>query len=145
MDIRVARASGRAEREQAIEMIRHVRRRHWIHPRTLGADKGYDDGKFFKRLEEEFGVVPHVPVRRGKIKSQSEAGEARRRAKRRQSTQGYRNSQRVRKRVEEIFGWLKTVGGLRKTRFVGRWKTQLYAHAAAAGLNFLRLANLESG
>ena len=79
----MARASGRAEREQAIEMIRHVRRRHWIHPRTLGADKGYDDGKFFKRLEEEFGVVPHVPVRRGKIKSQSEAGEARRRAKRR--------------------------------------------------------------
>jgi transposase len=145
MDICVAEASGRVEREQAFEMLGRVRRRHWLRPKTLGADKGYDDGRFLKRLEEEFGVVPHVPLRRGKIKSRSEAGEARRRAKRRQSTQGYRHSQRVRKRVEEIFGWLKTVGGLRRTRFVGRWKTQLYAYAAAAGLNFLRLANLESG
>ena len=53
-------------------------------------------------------------------------------------------SQRVRKRVEEIFGWLKEIGGMRKARFVGRWKIQLYGYAAAASCNFLRREKLSA-
>ncbi len=51
-------------------------------------------------------------------------------------------SQRVRKRVEEIFGWMKTVGGLRKTRYCGLDRTQLHAYLVAAAYNLLRIARL---
>ena len=54
----------------------------------------------------------------------------------------YRVSQRKRKRVEEIFGWLKTVGGLRKTRFIGQAKTQMAAFISGAAYNLLRIAKL---
>jgi IS5 family transposase len=57
-------------------------------------------------------------------------------------TLGYAISQRVRKRVEEIFGWAKTIGGLRKTRFKGRARTQLAAYMVGAAYNLLRIANL---
>ncbi|CAL95243.1 hypothetical truncated transposase [Azoarcus olearius] len=57
-------------------------------------------------------------------------------------TEGYRISQRKRKRVEEIFGWLKTVGGLRKTRFIGQAKTQMAAFISGAAYNLLRIAKL---
>jgi len=55
---------------------------------------------------------------------------------------GYFASQRVRKRVEEIFGWLKTVGGFRRTRFKGKRKTQLAAYLTAAAYNLVRMARL---
>ena len=57
-------------------------------------------------------------------------------------TEGYRISQRKRKRVEEIFGWLKTVGGLRKTRFIGQARTQMAAFISGAAYNLLRIAKL---
>ena len=56
---------------------------------------------------------------------------------------GYRLSQRVRKRVEQIFGWCKTVGGLARARFVGRWKIAQQLQLSAAAYNLLRLARLE--
>ena len=55
---------------------------------------------------------------------------------------GYALSQRVRKRVEEIFGWMKTVGGLRRTRYRGLHRTQLHAYLVAAAYNLLRIARL---
>jgi IS5 family transposase len=55
---------------------------------------------------------------------------------------GYEISQRIRKRVEEIFGWAKTVGSFRKTRFKGRARTQLAAHFVAAAYNLLRISKL---
>jgi len=55
---------------------------------------------------------------------------------------GYRISQRARKRVEEIFGWLKTVANFRKTRFRGIERTQLAAHLSGAAYNLLRIAKL---
>ena len=55
-------------------------------------------------------------------------------------TEGYQVSQR--KRVEEIFGWLKTVGGLRKTRFIGQAKNQMAAFISGAAYNLLRIAKL---
>ena len=56
---------------------------------------------------------------------------------------GYAISQRKRKRIEEIFGWMKTVGGLRKTRFIGQAKTQMAAHLVGAAYNLLRMARLQ--
>ena len=58
---------------------------------------------------------------------------------------GYAVSQRIRKRVEEIFGWMKTVGGLRKTRYRGLDRTQLLAYLVAAAYNLLRIARLSPG
>ena len=55
---------------------------------------------------------------------------------------GYKVSQRVRKRVEEIFGWMKSVGGFRRTRFKGKERTQLAAHFVGAAYNLLRIAKL---
>ena len=144
LDIAVDEANGTAECDVALERLGRVRRRHWLRPETLGLDQGYDDGPFLETLEADGDVVPHVPID-GPPRDPDRPGyEARRRARRRRRNVGYHISQYVRKRIEEIFGWLKTIGGLKKTRFVGRWKTQLYAFAAGAAWNFLRLANLEA-
>ena len=144
MDVSVAEATNQSEREQAVEMTHRFRRRYWMKPKTLGADKGYDDGKFLHELESDMGIVPHVATRAGPMKAQDEGGEARRRARRRKKTKGYRRSQRVRKQVEPVIGWLKQVAELRRARFVGRWKTQLYAYAAGAAYNLMRLGNLST-
>jgi IS5 family transposase len=55
---------------------------------------------------------------------------------------GYEISQRIRKRVEEIFGWAKTVASFRKTRFRGQARTQFAAHLVAAAYNLLRISRL---
>jgi hypothetical protein len=68
--------------------------------------------------------------------------QARRRARRRQANVGYEISQRIRKRVEEIIGWFKTIGGLARSRFVGRWKLKQQGEVTAAAYNLLRLARL---
>ena len=57
--------------------------------------------------------------------------------------EGYAISQRKRKRIEEIFGWMKTVGGFRKSRFVGIVKTQLAAYMVGAAYNLLRMARMQ--
>ena len=53
-------------------------------------------------------------------------------------------SQRIRKRVEEIFGWMKTVGGFRRTRYRGKQRTQMNAHFVGAAYNLLRIAKLQA-
>ena len=55
---------------------------------------------------------------------------------------GYAISQRVRKRIEEVFGWIKTVGNFRKTRYIGLGANQLAAHLLASAYNLLRIAKL---
>ena len=142
IDISVAAADGHAEREEALRMVRRTRERQQVRVRTLGADAGYDAGPFLHTLEHEEQVVPHVPTRRGEIVGTDEAAEARRRARERQQSETYRVSQRIRKRVEEIFGWAKTIGGLRRARHVGRWKIGQQALVVGAAYNLLRLARL---
>jgi transposase len=136
-------ADGTAERRAARRMLDHVRRRHGLEPETAGLDAAYDDGPFLDELESDRGVVPHVPIRKGPIKATDAAGEARRRARRRKRTKGYALSQRIRKRVEEIFGWLKTVAGQARTRFVGRWKIRQAFTLAAAAYNLVRMVRLK--
>jgi len=144
LDIRVAAADGYAEREMAEKMLRRFRRRHGSKPKTLGADAGYQAGAFLRRIEEDLQITPHVPLSAERVTSPGSEGGARRRMLRRMKTLGYEISQRARKKVEQIFGWLKQSGGLRKVRHVGRRKIQQVAYLWGAAYNLLRLANLEA-
>jgi transposase len=132
VDIRVAPPSGHAERDEALEMIRRLRRRGYA-PHTLGADKAYDVGDFPHRLRE-LGIKPHLAVNQHRPPGSP--------ARRHAHGAGYHVSQRIRKRVEEIFGWMKTIGGLRKTRYRGRAKTWTAAYLVASAYNLLRAARL---
>lgn len=149
VDIAVDEANGTAERTQALALLDGVRRRRvrcW--PQMLGADAGYQAGAFLHQLERR-GVTPCVPIPEGPIRvadgddAKRAAAQARRNARRRMKTAAYRAMQRVRKRVEEIIGWCKTIGGLARTRFVGRWKIKLQATLTGAAYNLLRLARLK--
>jgi hypothetical protein len=91
---------------------------------------------------EQTGIVPHVPVGDGPIVGDDPGGKARKRARRRSKFKGYGLSQRIRKRIEEIFGWSKTIGGLARARFVGRWKIKLPSEITGAAYNLLRLTRL---
>lgn len=144
VDIRIDAADGRAERRNALKMIRHARRRHRLSVRTLGADAGYDDGHFLSALETS-GVTPHVSIRRGPIAAADAAGEARRRGRSRMRSAAYAISQRIRKRAEEVFGWCKTIGGLTRSRVVGRWKIQMQSEITGAAYNLLRMSKLLAG
>ena len=68
--------------------------------------------------------------------------EARHRMKARQATEGYRLSQRCRKKLEEAFGWLKSIAGLGRSRVVGRWRLQQLWEVGAAAYNLVRLRKL---
>ncbi len=142
LDIRVARADGYAERKTAKKMLRRFRRRHRIVPGTLGGDAGYEAGEFLRTIEDDFAITPHVPISAERVVAEDADGNARRRMLRRMKTLGYRISQKARKKVEQIFGWLKQPGGLRKVRHLGRWKIQQVAYLWGAAYNLLRLAHL---
>jgi transposase len=101
--------------------------------RTLGADKGYHSKGFVARLRSK-NIAPHI----ARIEARSTPGLDLRTTRH----VSYRISQRKRKRIEEIFGWMKAVGGLRKSRFVGIAKTQLAAYMVGAAYNLLRMARL---
>ena len=88
-------------------------------------------------------IRPHVHVTSGGVTPPGPEGDARRRMLRRMKTRAYQLSQRARKKVEQVFGWLKQPGGLRKVRHVGRWKIQQVAYLWGAAYNLLRMANLE--
>ena len=139
--IAVDQADGYAERRAAWTLLADTWGRHGVWPSTLGMDAGYADGQFLERLERE-GIVPHVPMPTRPIRSVSATAAVRRRARRRRHSRGYAISQRIRKRVEEIFGWCKAVGGLGRSRFVGRWKLKQQATVTGAAYNLLRLARL---
>lgn len=132
VDLAVTAATGTAEREAALALLGRQRRQR-IRPRTLGADKGYCTRAFVAALRQRH-IRPHVAV----ITGRRMPGLDRRTT--RHAT--YAVSQRVRKRAEEIFGWCKTVGGLRKTRFRGRARSELYALLVGAAYNLLRMSRL---
>ena len=100
------------------------------HRVTLGADKGYDQKELVRELRA-YQVTPHVA---SKVHSAID----------RRTTRhpGYAISQTKRKRVEEIFGWMKTIGGLRKTRHRGADRVSWVFTFAAAAYNLLRMRNL---
>jgi len=132
IEFAVAPADGHAERNSARAMLETAlpgSRRI-----TLGADKGYDTAGFVAACRA-LKVIPHI------ARSDGRAGGSA--LDRRTARHGaYAVCQRVRKRVEEIFRWMKTVGGLRRTRYRGLDRTQLHAYLVAAAYNLLRIARL---
>lgn len=146
--VAVTEAAGDAEPAAALAMLDGMKRRLRVEPRTLGTDKGYDGGPFLIDLEGR-GIRPHVPTKDGPIGGKFAARrkdkasiEARKRMRRRERTVGYTISQRCRKKVEEVFGWVKTVAGLCRTRLVGRWKITQQMQLAAAAYNLVRIRKL---
>jgi transposase len=142
LDIAIAVADGHAERDTAERLLRRFARRHGVKPKTAGADRGFEAGEFLRSLEEDLRITPHVPITAERVTSRGSAGDARRRMLRRMKTKGYALSQRARKKIEQMFAWMKQAGGLRKVRHVGRWKIQQVAYLWAAAYNLLRLAHL---
>ena len=128
VDFQVDVADGRAERRMAIAMLDESlpgdRRL------TLGADRGYDVRSFVEECRAR-NVTPHVAKKKYSAIDGRTSG-----------TDGYAISLRIRKRVEEVFGWMKTVGNFRKTRFVGLGNNQLAATMIAAAYNLIRMAKL---
>jgi len=145
VDLEITEANGHAERDAALGMIRRTKARAKVPTglTTVGADRGYDAGAFLLALEAE-GVTPLVAIRAGPIRGRSAPAQARRRARRRQSTQRYRMAQRKRKLTEEGIGWNKSIAGLRRFRHVGRWKNAQQALIGGAAYNLLRITRLLS-
>jgi len=128
IDIRLTQATGTAERSAALEMIEDVLGTKQI---TLGADRGYDVASFVKGLRQ-LRATPHV--------AQKTKGTAIDRRTTRHA--GYRTSLKIRKRVEEIFGWMKTTGVLRKTRHRGLERVECDFTLAVTAYNLVRMRTL---
>lgn len=133
VDLQIAPATGTAERETALAMLRRQARRG-IRPTTVGVDKGYHCRDFVRRLRRR-GIRPHLACVRGRRTPGLDGRTTRHTS--------YRLSQRLRKKVEEIFGWMKTIGGLRKSRFRGVARTQQAGYLVGAAYNLLRLSRLQ--
>lgn len=133
IDLLVTPATGTSEREAAEAMLKRQARKR-VKPKTLGGDKGYDTHDFVAKLRSR-KITPHMAANEERKGGSALDGRTTRHAT-------YQVSQRIRKRVEEIFGWMKTIGGLRKTRFKGRDRTQLAAWFVGAAYNLLRMAKL---
>ena len=109
MDVEVTHANGTAERETALAMPRMRENKQKL--ATVETDKGYDSKAFIKGCRK-LKVTPHVAA---KDKHSAVDGRVTRH-------ESYKTSQKVRKRTEEAFGWIKTAGGLAKTKLIGQVK-----------------------
>jgi transposase len=129
IDSRLTQATGTAEREAALQMAERVS------GGTLGADRKYDTKDFVRELRGK-GITPHVvqddACRRSAIDGRTTRHE------------GYRISLRKRKLVEEVFGWMKTVGLMRKTRHRGVSRVGWMFTFTAAAFNLIRIRTLDS-
>jgi len=132
VDFVLTPATGTAERDVVPRLLDDARARGF-HPKTLGGDKNYDTRDCVQAMRQR-GVTPHVARNTSRRRSAIDGRTTRH--------PGYALSQRLRKRVEEIFGWMKTVGGFRRTRFRGVDRTELAGYIVAAGYNLVRMARL---
>ena len=138
----VSLATGTAEREEALRMINTYRPMDGKGGKrriTLAGDKGFDAAAFVGDLRER-KVTPHIAIqdhltKTGKRRKTKIDGRTTRHA-------GYRISQRIRKRIEEIFGWVKVQAGQNKTRFRGRQRVDASFTLALAAYNLIRLPKL---
>jgi transposase len=132
VDIRIAEANGRAECIAALEMIgdsvpgsRRI---------TVGGDKGFDTKEYVAECRMR-NVTPHVAQNITKFRGSAIDERTTRHT-------GYAISQRFRKRIEEVWGWTKTVANFRKTRFKGRLRTEMASYFVGAAYNLLRMTRL---
>jgi transposase len=122
----VTPATGMAEREAAVLLLGAV-----AHGGTVGGDKGFDVPSFVAQVRA-LGVTPHVAQ---KVKGSAIDARTTRHT-------GYVVSQRKRKLIEQVFGWMKTVGGLRKLRHRGGARVDWIVTFSAAAYNLIRLRTL---
>ena len=133
VDFLVSQATGTAERDVVPPLLDGAKERHF-RPKTLGGDKNYDTRGSVDAIRRE-GVTPHVAQNTARKGGSAIDGRTTRH-------DGYRVSQRIRKRVEEIFGWMKTVGGLRTTRYRGLDRTGLCGYFVGTAYNLVRMSRL---
>ena len=131
VDACLTQSDGHAERVAALHMIEpHADRPR---PITLGGDKGFDSADFVNELRS-MAVTPHVAQNTSHRRSAIDGRTTRH--------GGYAVSQRIRKRIEEAFGWIKTVALQEKTRFRGVARVGFAFTFAAAAYNLVRLPKL---
>ena len=133
VDTELLQCNGTAERDAALLMVERVEGAQRV---TVAGDKGYDTREFVRELRG-MNVTPHVAQNRNRSGGSAIDGRTTRHA-------GDKVSQPKRKRVEEVFGWLKTVGMLRKTRHRGVFKVGWVFTFAATAYNLVRMRNLLS-
>jgi transposase len=126
----VTRATGTAERDAGVVFARQFGGKRRV---TMAGDKAYDTREFVEELRE-VNVTPHVAQNDTRRRSAIDERTTRH--------IGYRISQRKRKKIEEVFGWLKTVGLLSKLRHRGIAKVRWTFKFAVAAYNLVRLRNL---
>src|SRR6202162_1513390 len=129
VDARLTEANGTAERSTALDMIEDNDRPG----STVGGDKNYDPADFVAACRER-GCTPHVSQNNANRRSAIDARTTRH--------PGYRISTIKRKRIEEPFGWMKTVGGLRKTRHRGRGLVEWFFVLTSAAYNLIRIPKI---
>lgn len=131
VDTELMQSNGTAERDAAMRMAVRI---EGVERVTVAADKGYDTKEFVAEMRH-MNVTPHVAQNDRRRGGSAIDSRTTRHA-------GYKVSQRKRKRIEEVFGWLKTVGALRKTRHRGIFKVGWVFTFAAAAYNLVRMRNL---
>ena len=127
VDVRVTEANGTAERDAALSMAEDL---EGDHRKTIGADKNYDVRAHNERLRS-LNITPHPATKKNTMIDERTKRHA-----------GYDVSQKIRKRIEEIFGWSKTVGPMRKVHFRGRRKVEWLFQFTVAVYNLVRIRNL---
>jgi transposase len=131
VDTELVQPSGTAERDAAMLMAERIEGAERV---TIAADKAYDTKDFVAEMRN-LNVTPHVSQNEKRPGGSAIDGRTTRHA-------GYQLSQRKRKRIEEVFGWMKTVGMLRKTRHRSVFKVGWVFTFTAAAYNLVRMRNL---
>jgi len=133
VDAELTEATGYAERATALEMLERLppmKRR-----RTIAGDKGYDTKDFVADVRG-LGFTPHVAPNTTRQRSTIDGRTTRH--------PGHVTSQRIRKRIEEPFGWMKTIAGGRKLRYIGRQRNRAWFLMTGAVYNIIRIAALDA-
>jgi transposase len=130
--IELTQATGYAERDTALEMLRRLPAT--TRRRTVAGDKAYDTRDFVADLRE-LNITPHVAPNTTRQRSTIDGRTTRH--------EGHAISQRIRKRIEEPFGWIKTIGGGRKLRYIGKQRNRAWFLMSGAVYNILRIAALD--
>jgi hypothetical protein len=133
VDAELTTADGYAERATALEML--TRLPHSARRRTVAGDKGYDTRGFVADVRR-LGFTPHVAQNTTRQRSAIDGRTTRH--------GGHGVSMRIRKRIEEPFGWIKTIAGGRKLRYRGRQRNRAWFRVTVAAYNLIRIAALDA-
>jgi transposase len=131
-DVTLTPSVGTTETEAARELVKRQRQKH-VPIKSVGGDKNYDNNSFVRWLRKN-GIAPHVAKKANKPTPGLDGRATR--------SKGYKISQIVRKRIEQTFGWDKTIGGLRKTRLRGPARNRMQLLIVSSAYNLLRMSRL---